>query len=254
MIKPFVEQIWRHPIKSLGAERVKRVTLSEGKTLPWDRVWALTYKNSKFDFGNPKWVPCHKFLRCSIAPLFAAVSAKVNESCGEISLKHPAIGSINLNPEDPNSVSDFIKWVYPICPKNAPKPETLCKVPGRGMTDTDYPSISLNSISSLKDLSKKMDLELDPRRFRGNIWIKGLGPWFENELVGERISIGESVLKVVEPIVRCNATKLNVKTGRADADTLTALQDNFNHKDFGVYCKVIKPGSISEKDSFSVIS
>jgi len=71
-----VAEIWRHPIKSLGAERIARVTLEPGHTMPGDRVWALAHEKTRFDFGNPEWTPCSAFLRCAIAPQFAAVSAR----------------------------------------------------------------------------------------------------------------------------------------------------------------------------------
>ena len=106
-------------------------------------------------------------------------------------------------------------------PEGAPKAIDLCRVPGRGMTDTDYPSISVNSISSLEDLSVKMGTPLHPRRFRGNIWISGLDPWSEFNLIGKVINIGDVELEVVEPIKRCNATKINEKNGVKDADTLS---------------------------------
>jgi hypothetical protein len=119
------------------------------------------------------------------------------------------------------------------------------------MTDTDYPSISVNSTSSLSDLSKRMNVNLHPRRFRGNIWIDGLKPWAELDWIGKTINVGGAKLEIVEPIKRCNATKTNEKTGVRDADTLSALQENFGHKDFGVYCKVVSSGSITVGDNVS---
>lgn len=247
-MQPYLSQIWRHPIKSLGAERVKEIKLEEGGTIPWDRRWALTYLNSRFDLQNPRWYPCQTFLRGSIAPLFAAVSAKLNEETGAITLMHPDLNDLTFDLEDESSHSSFIKWVNPICPQNAPVPTSLCRVPNRGMTDTDYPSISLNSLSSLSDLSDYMGLELHPRRFRGNLWVEELKPWYEEELIGKTLRIGSASLKVVEPIVRCNATKTNEKTGIRDADTLSALQNKCGHKNFGIYCKVICSGQIKEED------
>lgn len=249
MSKKFlVDQIWRHPVKSLGSEKVNSIGLRKGKTLPGDRVWALTYENSRFDKVNPSWAPSQVFLRCSIAPSFLAMSAKVNDLEGTIEFHHPQLPDICLNLENSLDRKQFIEWVRPICPKGVPQPDNLCKVPGRGMTDTDYPSISFNSISSLHDLSKKIGIKLHPRRFRGNIWVSGLEPWVELNWVGKKITLGEATLEVVEPIKRCNATKTNEKTGVKDVDTLTALEKNFGHKNFGVYCKVISSGNIRVGD------
>ena len=244
----YVNQMWRYPIKSLGAEEVERVLLQEGRTFPGDRVWALTYENSRFDPSSPAWAPCQVFLRGSIAPLFAAVSARTDPKTGIIKFSHPQLQDIDIKLDNISDREGFVNWVRPLCPKNAPQPSRLCKVEGRGMTDTDYPSISLNSISSLADLSKRVGVHLNPRRFRGNLWLEGLNPWEELLLVGKKIKIGGSQLEVIEPIVRCNLTKTNEKTGVRDVDTLAALEDNFGHKNFGVYCKVLKTGEVSESD------
>ena len=59
------------------------------------------------------------------------------------------------------------------------------------MTDTDYPSISLNSITSHQAVENKFGEKLDIRRWRGNLWLDGLDPWEEFNWVGKTISIGE---------------------------------------------------------------
>ena len=107
----------------------------------------------------------------------------------------------------------------------------------------------MNDKDFLDDLSIKMAMKLQPRRFRGNIWVKGMDPWIELSWIGNKITVGEVEFEVVEPIKRCNATKTNEKTGLRDADTLSTLQMNFGHKNFGVYCKVISSGRICEGDS-----
>ena len=243
-----VDQIWRHPVKSLGAEQLSSSYIEKDRTFPGDRVWALTYENSRFDPLNPDWAPSQVFLRCSIAPLFAAVSTTILDHDGTIEFRHPNLKTIRVNLERDLERRKFIDWVRPICPKNAPQPVSLCRVPGRGMTDTEYPSISLNSISSLNDLSLKLGVKLHPRRFRGNIWVSGLDPWVELDLVGDQITVGDVKLEVIEPIERCNTTKTNENTGVRDVDTLSALQKNFGHKNFGVYCRVISSGFVNRGD------
>jgi len=93
-----------------------------------------------------------------------------------------------------------------------------------------------------------MGMSLDPRRFRGNIWLDGLSPWQEFDWVGREIAVGGARLKVVERVERCNATKSNPETGIRDAETLGALQSHFGHKDFGVYCQVVSGGPVAEGD------
>jgi uncharacterized protein YcbX len=116
------------------------------------------------------------------------------------------------------------------------------------MTDTDYASVSVKSLASLRALGERMGAALDPRRFRGNIWLDGLAPWEEFDWVGREIAIGGARLRVVERVVRCNATKNNPDTGIRDTDTLGALEAHYGHKEFGVYCEVIEAGAVAEGD------
>jgi hypothetical protein len=243
-----VAQIWRHPVKSLGAERIGRVDLAAGRTMPWDRVWALAHQNTRFDFDAPEWKPCQSFLRGSIAPLFAAVSARVDEASGRVTFAHPRLSSLTIDPDDEADRRRFLDWVRPICPEGGPGPLRLARAPGRGMTDTDFPSVSVKSLASLRALSERMGAELTPRRFRGNIWLDGLAPWEEFGWVGREIAVGGARLRVVERVVRCNLTRTNPETGVRDADTLGALEAHYGHKDFGVYCEVIAGGTVTEGD------
>jgi uncharacterized protein YcbX len=243
-----VAQIWRHPIKSIGAERIGRADLTKGRTMPNDRVWALTHEKTRFDFDAPEWVSCRSFLRGSIAPLFAAVRARIDGATGRLSLSHPRLPSLTIDPEDADDRARFRDWVAPICPEGVPGPLALARVPGRGMTDSNYPSVSIKSLASLRALSEHIGVALDPRRFRGNIWLDGLAPWEEFDWVGHEITVGGTRMKVVERVVRCNATKNNPETGIRDADTLGALETHYGHKEFGVYCEVIEGGPVAEGD------
>jgi uncharacterized protein YcbX len=74
------------------------------------------------------------------------------------------------------------------------------------------------------------------------MWFDGLKPWEEFECVGKRLRIGEAVLDIRERITRCMATTVNPATGKRDAATLDALQDNWGHKQFGVYGVGVKDG------------
>lgn len=239
-------QIWRHPIKSMGAERVPTVELVAGATIPFDRAWALAHEKTRFDFDAPEWTACSAFLRCSIAPQFAAISASAGDD-GRLTLTHPKLGEIAIDPDNAADQVRLIAWVTPICPEG-PGPLRLAKVPDRGMTDTDFPSVSVKSLASLRALSQRMGTTLDPRRFRGNLWLDGLVPWEEFDWVGRAITIGGARLEVVERVERCNATKANPETGIRDADTLGALTDGYGHKDFGVYARVIEGAAVSEGD------
>ena len=241
--------IWRHPIKAHGVEALNDVTLSAGNTLPWDRAWAVVHELSKAD--GSEWVPCGNFSRGAKSPSLMALKAVLNEATGMISMSHPDLPDITFNPDTDSDA--FIEWIRPIMPSDRTPSARIVRAKERGMTDTDFPSISLNNLATNRILGEKLGADLSPLRWRGNLWFDGLEPWQEFDWVGKQLRIGGAVLDIRERITRCMATTVNPDTGIRDADTLDALQDNWGHKQFGVYGVVIKGGNIAPGDEIEVL-
>ena len=142
--------------------------------------------------------------------------------------------------------------VRPLTPPDRAQPAAIVTA-GRGMTDSDFPSVAILSSASLADLSARMGMDLSPDRFRGNLWLDGAAPWTEFEWIGQSIRIGGAVLQIKERITRCNATKVDPATGVPNADTLGALEAAFGHQDFGVYAVVTTSGPITVGDEWRLV-
>ena len=233
-----VAQIWRHPIKGIGAERLEAVTLTAGRPLPGDRAWALL-TGDNVDTGA--WQPCRNFARGCYGPELMAITA---ETSGDtVRLSHPRAGSIDIVPErDGQKLAD---WLTPLWPAERPPLSQLIAAPEEGMSDANYACLSVLGTASLKALSAACGQDLDPRRFRGNLWIEGLEPLAELDWPGHRLHIGDVVLEVVERIDRCRATQVNPETGEEDTETLRTLRKTWGHIDFGVKARVISGGEIA---------
>ena len=248
-----VTDIYRHPIKAHGVEALTSVALATGKCMPWDRVWAVAEEGRTLDYDAPEWVSCRNFTRGAKAPELMAISAKVNEATGTVDLTHPRAGSITFDPSDAASVAAFIAWSKPLTPANRMAPEQIYSVPEVGLTDSDWPSVSINLHSSLQALEAQTGASLSPLRFRGNIWLNGASPWQEFDWVGKEIRIGSVRLQVRERIERCLATTVNPETGRRDVNTLDALKNGWGHRDFGVKAFVLQGGNVNVNDIVEVL-
>ena len=244
-----VAQIWRHPIKSHGREALKNVALVAGQTMAWDRAWAVAHSQSKID--GTDWAPCVNFSRGAKTPSLMAISATLDDARRILTLTHPDRPILRFSPE--TEAAAFLVWVAPLMPADRAASTRLVRVPDRGMTDTDFPSISLLNLASNAALSQRIGTEMSPNRWRANIWLKGMEPWQEFELIGKTLQLGAAQLTVRERIVRCMATTANPETGHRDADTLGALQAGWNHQDFGIYAEVTKSGAISVNDIVEVM-
>lgn len=241
-----IAHLYRHPIKGVGVESLERVALTPGACLPYDRHWAIAQDGAHFDTAKPEWVPCRNFVRGAKAQSLMAISAVMD---GEsITLSHPDRPTITLHPEE--DAEHLIEWLGPLYPDNRPAPAAVVKA-GRGMTDSDFPSVSILNLASLRAISQRAGVPLDPRRFRGNIWLEGLPLWEEFEWVGKTLTIGATKLEVKEIITRCRATHGNPDTGKADVDVLRVLE-SFGHQEFGVYATVLEGGEIALGDAVTL--
>lgn len=241
-----VANLWRHPIKGIGAEPLSKVRLSRGGPVPLDRAYAVLTGTAK-DTGT--WQKCRNFARGCFGPELMAVTARTEGD--QITLSHPKLDDLTVNPDQDGA--KVVEWITPIYPEARPAPHTLIKAPAGGMADADFSAVAILSNSSLADLGQTLGAELDQRRFRGNLWLDGLAPWAELDLVGRELQIGAVRLKVIDRIERCRATETNPETGARDQNTLKALRETQGHTDFGIRAEVLNDGEIALGDHLEVL-
>lgn len=239
----------RHPIKGHGREELSAATLTAGQCLPFDRHWAVAHEKSKLTGG---WVPYGNFSSVTVTVALMAMTATLDEAARRITLSHPALGQMSLSPDDPRDLPGFLDWIAPLQVPKRPRPTEIVTI-GRGVTDTDFPSVSILSMASLRDLSARMGHDLSIHRWRGNLWLDGAEPWAELSWIDRRIRVGGATLEIRECTTRCRSTTADPETGISDADTLTALRKNFGHQDFGVYAIVTDGGPVAIGDEWTLL-
>ncbi len=248
-----VSALFRHPIKGHGRQKLGRVSLELGKIFPFDRRWAVAHDASNIAAGPQDWSHCLNFSRGAKAPSLMAMKAEFNETNNQLTLTHPDLPVIVIDPDNADDAARFITWVQPIMPENRAKSNALVRANGYGMTDQKHPYVSINTATSLADLSDKAGVDMSMHRFRGNIWLDGSDPWDEFHWIGKTIRIGGALLRVEAPITRCLATTVDPETGQRDVDTLEILQQHWGHKDFGVFAAVIEAGNIDVNDTAELL-
>ena len=242
--------IFRHPIKAHGREALASVVLSPGACLPWDRHWAIAHEAARLPDGGG-WAPCNNFCRGAKAPDLMAIDCVFDEGTGTITLTHPDRPTITLDPGA--EAARLIDWMRPLMPAGRAEPARLYQAAGRGLTDTPDPTISILSLASNAALGAAMGMDLSINRWRGNLWVAGWDAWTEEALPGQRLKIGDTVLRVTEQITRCRATTVNPATGRIEGDTLAALTELRGDPVFGLYATVETGGPIAPGDGVEIL-
>lgn len=241
-------RITRHPIKAHGREDLASVTLTAGRCLPFDRLWAVAQEGAVLEDG---WTRCQMFTRGAKSPALMAVTCRLDEAARRVTLAHPDRGEITIAPDDPADLPAFLAWAAPLNAPGRPAPARIVSA-GRGMTDSPFESVAVLGMGSLRALGQRIGRDLSPHRFRGNLWIEGTAPFEEFDWVGQEITVGAARLRVVERITRCTATEADPATGRRDAPVLSVLEEAWGHRDFGVYAEVVGGGAVALGDAVTV--
>ncbi|MEM7498659.1 MAG: MOSC N-terminal beta barrel domain-containing protein [Pseudomonadota bacterium] len=245
-------EIWRHPVKGVSAERIDQVALAAGAPFPHDRRWAIAHGASAFDPAAPEWVARRNFVVQAHVPELARTEAQYDEEGGFLTLSHPEHGSVTLAPGTEAGDAALTAWIAPVAGERQPGPYRTASLPdGQHLSDMPQNYVSILSLASLRALGDHVGQAMQVRRFRGNLWLEGLGPWQEEEWIGREIAIGEVRFRVDEPIGRCRATEASPVSGRYDAATVATLRKARGHTEFGVYATVIEGGALAIGDDVS---
>ncbi|NQV81563.1 MAG: MOSC domain-containing protein [Alphaproteobacteria bacterium] len=240
---PFVTSLFRYPVKGLGPEPLDSTDLAEGRCLAFDRSLAIAHGNSAFEPRLETWVTPRNFLSRRTCPELATVRARVGEGIVTLARNGSEI-TVQPDQHDDAAITAFLDSFVS---KRHVRPFSLVSG-AAALTDEPIAGISILNSESLRDLERAVGATLEPERFRGNVWIDDLEPWFENDLTGAVIRMGDARLRVVQPIKRCVAINVEPSTGATNLNVLKYLTTTFGHPNFGVLAKVEIPGRVGRED------
>jgi uncharacterized protein YcbX len=129
------------------------------------------------------------------------------------------------------------------------------EVPGAA---SDIHPVTLLSQESLSELAQRSQLrEVDARRFRMLIEVKGGAPHVEDTWNGKIAAVGNAVLKIRGPVPRCAAVTRDPTEGDRDLPTLEMIRsyrgvqehERGRGVNFGVYADVLKQGPVRVGDA-----
>ncbi|MEL7463586.1 MAG: MOSC domain-containing protein [Pseudomonadota bacterium] len=239
--------IYRHPVKSLGEEALTSVSVAAGRAMPWDRVWAVAHGRSEFNPAEPEWVESHSSVIQSTNPNLARITCAFRETTGRLSLAHPDLGEITVDPEaEGQRLTD---WLAPIAAPSGPPPYRVIRVPG-GQALTDFPDThyAIGNLASLRALEDMAGRKLEHIRFRMNLWIDGAAPWEEFDWLDGEVTIGGVRFRVMDRATRCSTINADPETGTRTTDLTRVLYNRFKHMDFGVYAQAKGDGELAVGD------
>lgn len=245
-----VAGIFRHPVKGFTPEGLAHVDLAPGEGFPHDRAWAVENGPSGYNPEAPAFVPKQKFTVLAAIPGVAAARTRYDDATGVLSAETPGHPGFAGQLTDPQGRAAFATWLGALLGDDAVGPLNVVEARG-AFRFTDHPlgQVSIINLASVRDLSTKMGVDLDPLRFRANFYVEGWPAWVENDWTGRDLMVGWARAKVFKPIVRCAATHVHPTTAARDADVVKALFDNYGHLFCGIYIQMTTAGRVSLGDA-----
>ncbi len=251
-----ISNIYRYPVKGLGGIEQDSVDVSVEGGIPFDRRWAMAHASSAFDSANPSWVSCHEFIRLSRDEKLGLLTAGFDEETKTLTLyrKGKKVSRGRLDDTTGRTLLEsFLTGFLPPGPRGKPR---IVEAPAEtAFTDVEGANVSIINLASVQDVERVARQPIDPRRFRGNLYIAGAKAWQEFDWVGKTITLGGGVaLKVLERIDRCSATNVDPADGRVDINLPLTLRKGFGHIDCGIRCRILMPGTITQGAELTVQS
>jgi len=248
-----IAAIFRHPVKGFTPEPLSSVTLAPGQGFPFDRLWAVENGPSGFDAAAPAWVSKQKFTVLAAIPRVAAARTRFDEATGTLHVGAPGAPDLAARLDDAEGRAAFEAWLTDLLGDEVRGPLRVLHAPDQHrFTDHPLGQVSIINLASVRDLSAKMGVELDPLRFRANLYVEGWPAWAENDWTGRSLMVGWAQAEVFKPIVRCVATHVNPDNAQVDQDVTKALFDHYGHLHCGIYVRVTSAGPVGVGDAVTI--
>lgn len=254
-----ISALYRYPIKGLSPERLQQVALRGGRGFPGDRQYALTDGSWVYDpmYYTPR--PKIDFLMLMLHEQLALLKVRVDDDSRTLHLQAPNGRVIDARLDDGAEVARIEGFFAEHLADKLQGRPRLVNARDQSFTDVSVvspslmSSISLVNLASVRDLGEKLGVELDPLRFRANVYFDGGEPWEELSWLDRPVRLGSIGTMVVMKTRRCAATNVNPDTGERDLGVPQALMKHYRHVVLGVYAEVLSTGELHAGDALQLV-
>src|SRR5436305_9832180 len=143
-----IHSIYRYPVKGLSPERLPRVRLEPGKTLPADRRYAIENGPSGFEPTAPSYLPKSRFLMLMRNERLAQLDTRYDDATHMLVIRHQgretARGDLSTK-EGRLAIEAFIRRFMPNELRGAPK---VLQAGGHSFSDVAAKVVSIINIAS----------------------------------------------------------------------------------------------------------
>jgi uncharacterized protein YcbX len=249
---PKIVLLVRYPVKGLAGMTLGQATLAEGEGMPLDRAYAIENGSHSFESHNPKWLPKTHFLQLMRHERLASLEPSFDEDTHTLTLsrtgKQLAKGALKTK-LGRQMIEQFLSAYFKAELKGPPR--IVC-AGGHHFTDIAAKALHLVNLETVRDIGRITGLDLDPLRFRANVYFEGAPAWQERGWLGKTIACGGARLSVFSETGRCEATSVDPATAQRGLSLPSALERTWSHRMVGLYASVIGGGLIEPGDAIAI--
>ncbi|MEK7099128.1 MAG: MOSC domain-containing protein [Patescibacteria group bacterium] len=240
-----VEKLRRYPVKSMAGEEIAEA-FAAYTGIVGDRVWSLVDKQK--EQANFPWFSARDAAELiHFVPRFSAMPA--------VAIPYPVREQYAILVKTPDGAEYAIDDpIFTAFLKERFDRDLYARFSDRGSQDSR--PLSLFGMATLRALEKEMNISLDHRRFRANIyaaWDTNTA-FYEDTLVGKKLQIGEKlVIEISKKDIRCQVIALDPDTGEKNMSILSHVA--LRHENCaGVYAVVLREGIVRRRDGIFLVS
>jgi len=249
-----IAALYRYPVKGLSPEALETAELETSGYFPGDRLYAIENGPSGFNETVPRHLPKIAYLMLMRNEALARLRTRFDDATHRLTVEENGVQAVDADlstAEGREALAAFMKGFLPQELRGAPR--VLTAPPGYRFTDSRTGYVSLINRASVAATEDLAGAPVDPLRFRGNLYLDGLEPWAELDMVGRVLEAGDVRLKITSRTERCAATNVDPQTGQRDLSIPRTLMQGVGHTDCGVYAEVLAGGVLRTGDSLRVI-
>jgi uncharacterized protein YcbX len=236
-----LEILRRYPVKSMSGEDLDEVYVAyTGVT--GDRVFAFVDNKKAGEGDNFPWHSAREQANMLLfRPRFLGAPA--------VSVQYPKEDAFRVEVTTPSGKTLRVDDPALLAELSAKGGEGVTlRFSEKGMQDSR--PLSLFALDTLQSLAEEAGVPIDHRQFRANFYVRWTNgkPYYEDELVGRRVKIGDTLeAMVVKKDPRCVIINLDPETAQSRIEVLKTVARK-HAGCVGVYLATLREGVVKKGD------
>lgn len=243
-----IKALYRYPVKGFSPEALDAADVPTGGTMPFDRAYAIENGPTGFDAAAPTYFPKIRFLMLMRNERIAALKTHFEPETTLWTIRRDGEVVVSGRLDVAEDRARIETWIANHFAGELRGEPRILSGAGHSFSDVARKVLHVVNLASVRDLEAQTGAQIDPLRFRANVYVDGIPAWSEFDWIGQGLTAGHTRFKGVKRTERCAATNVDPVTGARDLALSRDLMRFYGHTDCGIYVEVTEGGRLAVGD------